>query len=73
MYFLQFLDQVKEEKNEERVIEIITGVFSTDVLDEETIKQQIKGLDELKEIGETEVYDAVIQDLQEDETYKEFL
>lgn len=66
----KYYNVLKNPENEKQVGEILRKVFGTDILTEDTIKETLLQLKQLKEIDEAGVYEAVINDLKNDDLYK---
>lgn len=57
--------EIKNSENRNKVIEVLEPIVNADLINESDFSEKIKSLDVLKEIGENQVYDLVVEDLQE--------
>lgn len=68
-----YLLHVKEKKNEIAVSNILQPILDDDIISVQAVKENLDKLEQLKEIGETEVYDRVRQDLKELPVYRDII
>ncbi|ADQ08230.1 conserved hypothetical protein [Caldicellulosiruptor hydrothermalis 108] len=57
MYVIAVL--IRDKRNEEKIYEMIEDAFSSDVVNDEILKKREKVLEEIKSIGEIEVYNYI--------------
>lgn len=70
---LRYLRMLKNETNKELVVTILEPITEGDQLTEQVIRNNLSWLPLLHSIGEREIYEAVVNDLQEDETYSQYM
>lgn len=61
----KYLMEIKNSENRNKVIEVLEPIVNVDLINKNDFSEKIKSLDVLKEIGENQVYDLVVEDLQE--------
>ncbi len=60
-------------KNRGEVIDVLDRITSSDLIDEHIVRKNIESIITLKEIGEEQIFEMVVEDYKEMELYKEFL
>jgi hypothetical protein len=70
---IQYLVLVKDEGNDQVVTDVLRPIMEGDILTDEVIQRNLSQLQLLLSIGEKDVFDAVVSDLQEDESYKKHM
>jgi hypothetical protein len=70
---LEYFLYIKNEENEELVTQILRPIVEGDQITEDVARGNLAKLELLKSIGETEIFDAVMEDLREDESYSKYM
>lgn len=65
--------KLNDPKNRGEVIDVLDRITSSDLIDEHIVQKNIKSIATLKEIGEEQIFEMVVEDYKEMELYKEFL
>ncbi|MCU4904570.1 hypothetical protein OCD69_09815 [Bacillus paranthracis] len=69
----KYLMKLNDPKNRGEVIDVLDRITSSDLIDEHIVQKNIKSIATLKEIGEEQIFEMVVEDYKEMELYKEFL
>jgi hypothetical protein len=69
----KYLLKVKKPENMVTVMVILRKFLWTDFINEKIAKDNVKLLNKLKEIGEEEIYNLVVNDCKNDKFYKNLL
>ncbi|WP_410994632.1 hypothetical protein [Bacillus paranthracis] len=69
----KYLMKLNNPKNRGEVIDVLDRITSSDLIDEHIVRKNIESIITLKEIGEEQIFEMVVEDYKEMELYKEFL
>ncbi|PGT13749.1 hypothetical protein COD05_01230 [Bacillus cereus] len=69
----KYLMKLNNPKNRGEVIDVLDRITSSDLIDEHIVRKNIESITTLKEIGEEQIFEMVVEDYKEMELYKEFL
>jgi hypothetical protein len=70
---LKYFHLLNNEDNEELVTNILSPITEGDLITEAVVQENLAKLQLLLSIGEREIFEAVVQDLLEDETYSKYM
>lgn len=70
---LKYLLLINDLKNEDLVTNVLDPIFEGDQVTEEHIKDNITRLELLLQVGENEIYEEIVKDLNDDDVYGEYM
>lgn len=69
----RYLEHINNKENWDKVAEVIQPILEGDLVTEEIIKSNIKGLEKLKDLGEDRLYKIIVEELKRDHMYKDYI